>query len=110
MNIKVKNNHFILTESFLLSERITKQSDIQLNKELSHTIAFLQEGFPASVICRADILTNPINKDNVKVVKYLRMELEFPEENSSFTDYQLEEYGELFHAAKLGFVRSFLIY
>jgi hypothetical protein len=110
MNIKVKNNHLILTESFLLlSERITKQSDIQLNKELSHTIAFLQEGFPASVICRADILTNPINKDNVKVVKYLRMELEFHEENS-FTDYQLEEYGELFHAAKLGFVRAFLTY
>ena len=109
MNIKVKNNHLILTESFLLSERITKQPVGQLNKELSHIKAFLQEGFSDSVICRADILTNSINKDNVKVIKYLRMELEFPEEKS-FTDYQLEEYGELFHAAKLGFVRSFLIY
>jgi len=109
MNIKVKNNRLILTESFLLSERIAKQSVDQLNKELPHIIAFLQEGFSASVICRADILTNSINKDNVKVVKYLRMELEFSEENS-FTDYQLEEYGELFHAAKLGFVRAFLTY
>lgn len=109
MNIKIKNNCLVLTECFLLSERIAKQPVDQLNKELPHIIAFLQEGFPDSVICRANILTNSINKDNVKIVKYLKMELEFPEENS-FTDYQLEEYRELFHAAKLGFVRAFLIY
>jgi hypothetical protein len=112
MNITVKNNRLILTESYMLNEKIAKQPTAQINKELSHIIAFLQEGFSDSVVCsKANILADSVNKDNVKAVNYLKMELEieFPE-GKYLTDHQLEEFGELFHAAKLGFIRAFLLY